>query len=187
MNRPTLLILALVTLLVVATTWLSRKSEQPRPKEAAGAEGVADYFIRGFEGTVTAKNGAPSHLLKADSLVHYAGNDMTELEQPDLTIFRPQGERWTVSARHGRMQGEGDTVFLSGRVRLRQRSQRQPLQLRTETLQLYPQRHYAETDRAVDITAPGGRIQGVGMQIFGEEDRLVLLSDIRGAYDATAR
>lgn len=187
MNRPTLLILGLVTLLVLATTWLSQKSEQPPPIAGPGAEDVADYFIRGFEATVTANNGRPSHYLKADYLAHYAGSDVTELEQPDLTVYRRPGEQWLVRASHGRMEGEGDEVLLRGKVLLTQRSQQQPLQLRTDKLLLYPGRHYAETDSAVDISAPSGRIKGVGMKVFGEEDRLLLLSDIRGTYDATAR
>lgn len=187
MNRPTLLILALVTLLVIATTWLSQKSEQPTPVTRPDAKGVADYFIRGFEGTVTAKNGTPSHYMKADYLVHYAVSDITELEQPDLTVYRKAGEQWLVQALHGRMEGEGSEVLLRGKVILTQRSKQQPLQLRTNLLRLYPERHYAETDSAVDIRAPSGHIKGVGMKVFGEEDRLLLLSDIRGTYDATAR
>jgi len=187
MSRPTLLILILVTLLVVATTWLSEKSEQPEKVSGAEAKGVVDYFIRGFEGTITANNGTPSQYLKAESLMHYADTDITELEQPNLTIYRKPGEQWLVTAKHGRMSAEGNEVLLRGDVVLTQRSKQQPLKLSTETLQLYPQRHYAESSSAVTIKAPTGQIRGVGMKVYGDEQRLLLLSAIRGTYNATAR
>jgi lipopolysaccharide export system protein LptC len=189
MNRPTLLILALVTLLVFATSWLSRKSEQPTAPTGTDAVDAADYFIHGFEGTVTGKNGAPSHYIKAESLVHYGDSNVTELEQPSLTVYHKPGEQWHVQSSHGRMQGEGenDEVLLDGKVILNQRSKRQPLKLTTEKLLLYPGRRYAETDSAVDISTPSGRIKGVGMKVFGDEERLQLLSDIRGIYDAPIR
>lgn len=186
MNRNTLLVLALVALLVVATTWLSEKSEQPKPVTPAEAEGVVDYFIRGFDGTETASNGTPSQLLKAASLRHYAATGVTELEQPDLTIYRKPGEQWLVRAHQGRMTDEGNELQLSGQVILTQRSKQQPLTLSTDNLILYPQRHFAETKSAVTITAPTGKIQGVGMKVYGDEQRLLLLSTIRGTYYATA-
>jgi len=186
MNRPTLLILALVTLLVIATTWLSEKSEQPKRVTPSEAGGVVDYFIRGFEGTVTANDGTPSQYLKAVSLKHYAASGVTELEQPDLTIFQKPGEQWLVTAQQGRMSDKEKEVQLRGNVVLTQRSKQQPLKLRTDTLKLYPQRHYAETNSAVTITAPTGQIRGVGMKVYGEEQRLLLLSAIRGTYHATA-
>jgi lipopolysaccharide export system protein LptC len=187
MNRPTLIILTLVILLVVVTTWLSQKSEQPKSTTKPVTEGIADYFIRDFEGTVTGKNGTPVQLMKADYLVHYTDSDLTELTQPALTVYRDHGDQWLVKAEQGLMEGEGDEVQLSGEVTLTQRSKKQPVVLRTDTLRLYPDRHYAETDSAVDIRAPSGRIRGVGMKVYGEEDRVILLSAIRGTYEATSR
>ena len=189
MNRPTLLILALVILLVIATSWLSRRSSQPAPSAGEDAAQAADYFIRGFEGTVTGENGRPSHHLKADSLVHYGHSNITELEQPDLTVYQKPGEQWRIQSRHGRIEGESvnDEVLLEGKVVLTLRSQQQPFKLRTELLRFYPDRRYAETESKVDISSPGGRITGVGMKVFGDDGRLQLLSDIRGTYDATLR
>lgn len=187
MNRPTLLIVALVILLVIATTWLSQKSEAPTPTTKAEAEGIADYFIRDFQGMLTGQDGKPSQLLKANYLVHYSDTDFTDMDQPNLTVYRGEGEQWLVKADHGRMEGDGEEVQLSGGVTLSQLSKQQPIQLHTDTLRLFPERHYAETDSAVDIRAPSGRIRGVGMKVYGEEERLLLLSAIRGTYNATPR
>lgn len=189
MNRTTLLILVLVVGLVAATSWLSQKSESPSKPADEETAGVADYFIRGFEGTVTGNNGRPTHYLKADYLVHYTDSNITELEKPDLTVYQEKGEKWHIQSELGRMQedGENDEVLLQGNVTLTQQTRQQPLKLSTETLLLYPERQYAETDSAVDIRAPGGHIRGVGMKVFGQEERLQLLSDIRGTYEATIR
>lgn len=187
MNRRTLFLLSLVALLVIATTWLSQKSEKPTPTAEQAAAPVADYFIRGFDATITAANGLPSHHLRSDSLTHFAESGIVELEQPYLTVFRPHDEQWRVEAKSGRMEGDGNQITLRGKVILTQQSRAQPLQVTTDKLLLYPDKQYGETDTPVTISAPSGRVSGVGMKVYGEENRLLLLSDVRGRYDSALR
>lgn len=187
MNRRALLIIFLVALLVIATTWLSQKSEKPTPSAKQTAAPLADYFIRGFDGTITTVNGLPSYHLKSGSLIHFAESDIIELSQPNLTVFRPQEEQWLVKADNGRMEGDGNQVTLRGKVLLTQQSKTQPLQLKTDELLLYPDTQYGETDYPVTISSPNGRVSGVGLKVYGKENRLLLLSEVRGHYDSTVR
>lgn len=187
MNRRALIIISLVTLLVIATTWLSQRSDKPVPRTAQTEVQLADYFIRGFDGTVTTANGLPSYHLVSGSLTHFAESDTIELTQPNLTVFRPQEEQWQVEAENGTMEGDGNQVTLRGKVILTQQSKTQPLQLRTDELLLYPDSQYGETDYPVTISAPSGSVSGVGMKVYGKENRLLLLSDVRGRYETTVR
>jgi lipopolysaccharide export system protein LptC len=186
MNLRALLVVSLVVVLVVATTWLSETTEKPtlEPEEAAA---LTDYFLRDFEATVTGANGRPSHHITSDSLTHFAGNGVAELVNPRLTVYRPRGENWRAEAEQGRMEGDGKQVTLRGKVILKQQSGTRPMQLSTDLLHLSPDDQYGETDAPVTISSPGGRLSGVGMKVYGQENRLLLLSDVRGRYDSTAR
>ena len=187
MNRRLLLILSLVTLLVIATTWLSQTSDKPGPGAKQVSAQIADYFIRGFDATVTATDGTPSHHMTSESVTHYAESGVVEMTQPRITVFRPQEEQWQVEAEQGRREGDGNLLTLRGNVLLTQKSRTQPLQVQTDELFIYPDTQYGETETPVTISSPNGRISGVGMKVYGEENRLLLLSDVRGRYETTVR
>lgn len=187
MNRRTLLILSLVALLLIATTWLSQRSEKPSPSAEQAAAPLIDYFIRDFDASITAANGLTSHHLKSGYLTHFAESGVIELELPQLTVFRPKAEQWLVEAQLGRMEEDGNQITLRGKVVLTQQSKVRPLRVTTDKLLVYPDTQYGETDTPVTISAPSGRISGVGMKIFGEKNQLLLLSDVRGRYDSSVR
>lgn len=187
MNRRTLFLLSLVILLLLVTTWLSQRDRGAgQALEQAGVP-ITTYFIRGLDGTVTNADGLPSHHLKSDSLLHFADSNLAELKQPQLTLFLPQGEQWQIAAAEGRLDAESNQITLEGKVILSQHSGNQPLKVETERLQLHPDSRYGESDTLVTITGSSGRISGVGMQLFGDEHRLLLLSEVKGHYDTTVR
>ena len=187
MSRRNLLRLFLVALLVFATTWLSQKGKEPEQAPDQAGVPITTYFIRGLDATVTTAEGLPSHRMKSDALRYYADSDHTELKQPQLTVFLPQGEQWHVEAADGRIEGQNKQISLEGTVILTQRSDTQPLKVETDHLQLYPDTRYGESDALVTISAPSGHISGVGMQLYGDERRLLLLSEVQGHYDTTVR
>lgn len=187
MSRRNLLRLFLVALLVFVTTWLSQKGKEPKPTPDQAGVPITTYFIRGLDATVTTAEGLPSHHMKSDALLYFADSDHTELKQPQLTVFLPQGEQWQVEAADGRIDGQSNQISLEGTVILTQRSDNQPLKLETDHLQLYPETRYGESDTLVTVSAPSGRISGVGMQLYGDERRLLLLSEVQGHYDTTVR
>ncbi len=189
MKRRTLFRLSLVALLllVLLTTWLSQRGQAPKPRPEQIGEPITTYFIRGLEATVTGADGQPSHQMQSDALLHYAEVDRVELKQPSLTVYLPEGEQWQIEAEQGSLEGESNQITLEGSVLLSQRSDTQPLKMETDRLQLYPDTRYGESDALVTISAPSGRISGTGMQLYGDERRLLLLSEVRGQYDSTIR
>lgn len=181
MTRRMLLLIALVTLLAIATNWLSQKSEK-RPPKSTSAQHLPDYFIRGLNSTVTDKNGKPSHQLQAESLVHYPDDDVTELKHPDITVLGDEkASRWHATARQGKVEGKNNRILLQGDVNLHQSGDGELL-LQTESLRIDSARHYAETDAPVTLHSAGTKLQGTGMKAYGDEQRLQLLSDVRGKY-----
>ena len=181
MNRRMLLLLIFVTLLFALTSWLSHKSDAPSPQKTAAIQQLPDYFIRGLDSTITGEDGAPSHRLSADSLTHYPHTDTTELTQPALTIFERDRTAWQASAEHGTLVGGEEELLLRGQVQLNQRGDHR-LDVLTEWLRIDIERQYAETDAPVTLTNPSSQLEGVGMQAYGEEQRLLLHSNVRGHY-----
>lgn len=181
MTQRMLLLIALVALLAVATSWLSRKSETAPPKSAA-ARHLPDYFIRGLESTVTDKNGRPSHQLRADYLVHFPDNDTTELERPDVTVLGDvKGSHWHATAVHGKVEGAQQQILLRGDVKLKQYGKNE-LDVQTDWLRIDSHRRYADTKAPVTLKSAGTQLHGIGMKAYGDEQRLILLSAVRGKY-----
>ncbi|MCW8827906.1 MAG: LPS export ABC transporter periplasmic protein LptC [Gammaproteobacteria bacterium] len=177
-----LLLLTLTAVLAALTSWLSGRSKAPSPQQGETAQQQPDYFLHGLSATVTDRQGKPSHRLLADSLFHYPQKNVTELEQPDITVFGGNNNHWQARAEQGTLQGEGEQILLQGDVRLNQHGE-QRLDLHTEWLHIDINRHYAETDAAVLLTSPAARVEGIGMQAYGKEQRLQLLSAVRGYYE----
>jgi len=176
-----LLVFGIVALLAIATSWLSRKSEAPVSRTTA-AQNLPDYFINDVDTTVTDEQGLPSHELRASSLVHYPNNDTTKLVQPDITILNTdKGSRWHASAREGEIAGQQQLIRLSGDVRLKQQGEN-VLELQTERLSIDNRRRYAETDAPVTLLSNGSQMHGIGMKAYGDQQRILLLSSVRGEY-----
>ncbi|MFO7594419.1 MAG: LPS export ABC transporter periplasmic protein LptC [Pseudomonadota bacterium] len=170
-----------VALLVALTGWLSHKSDTPSPQTSAAIRQLPDYFIHGLDSTVTGEDGTPSHRLTADSLVHYPENDTTELTRPKLNILNPDRGDWEATAEYGTLEGDRKQLLLRGDVRLSRLTEK-GLNVLTERLSIDIERNYVETDEPVVLRGPSTHLQGTGMQAYGEQERLVLLSNVRGRY-----
>lgn len=181
MNRRMLMLLPLIILLVVLSSWLSYRSESPAPQRDQAAQQAPDYYLHGIEATVTGKNGRPSHTLKAESLLHYPDSDTTTLQQPVINVFRPKRSNWLIRAEQGEITGQEKQIMLRGSVRLQQRGET-PLQLLTAWLRINPEEQYATTDAPVLLKSPATRVEGIGMQAYGKEQRMLLHSTVRGHY-----
>lgn len=182
MNRRMLLLILFVTLLFALTSWLTHKSDTPSPQKTAAARQLPDYFIRGLDSMITGEDGIVSHRLSAESLVHYPENNTTELTRPKLNILDPDRTTWRATADYGTLEGDRQQLLLRGDVRLSQQSDKK-LDVLTERLRIDIERQYAETDGSVVLKGPSTRLEGTGMKAYGEQERLLLLSNVRGHYE----
>jgi lipopolysaccharide export system protein LptC len=112
--------------------------------------------------------------------------DYTLIAQPLITFYGddPEAEPWRLSASEGRSDAEGSLITLDRAVRAwKTTADEQLLELTTERLIVKPGEQYAETDKAVKMRSPQGVTDAVGMRALMEEDRVELLSEVRGRYD----
>lgn len=182
MKRRTLFLSLIIAILAVVSHWLSQESEQLFETSKAPIPARSpDYFMDNFSAVTMNENGIAQHRLEATRLEHYAQDDITELDQPHLLLYNNGSPLWHISAAKGNIKNDTQMISLEGKVHM-QREGDDPLELRTERIQIHPKTQYAETSAAVILTSPQVRLQGIGMRIDINEERLELLSDVRGNY-----
>ena len=146
-------------------------------------------FMEDIRLRAMSEQGYPRFELQAARMTHYADDKRTEVEQPFLTVFRPSGEIWTVAAESGTALNEDEQVLLHGAVVVRHPTDPgrpeggATLEIRTRELVVRPREEFAQTDQFTTIVRPEGRVEAVGMKANFPQERVQLLSQVRGVYE----
>lgn len=137
-------------------------------------------------------DGKLRNILTTDAAEHYQVNpnqpgteDYTLIQKPYL-IFSSSATNapWIITAEQGRIDQNGQRVTLITAVNASQQSPEQGLiELLTSELHIKTSEQYAETDKAVKMRAQQGHLDTVGLKAFLSEDRIELLSQVRGTYE----
>lgn len=187
MNRKTLLFLFSAALLVMLSSWLFEHGSQQLKQHQAASTTQPDYYMQDFSVTTMNEKGHPIRILKAERLEHYPGDDRNEMLEPRLTLLRDGQTSWRMQAAHAIGYPDQDVVQLQGGVQIQQADPQRPATLQTQTLKLHPERGFAHTADPVHITQGSSYIDGVGMELHHKEERVVLLSQVRGLYATSTR
>jgi lipopolysaccharide export system protein LptC len=181
MNRRLQLILLLLVPVLLSSWLLQQQDQQPRDPSAAPAD-QPDYFLHGISAFSTDHQGQLQHRLNAESLSHFPQGDYVLLSQPRIELHQADGSHWTIQAAQGRLHQTEQEFLLSGAVQVEQASHPHALRLETESLRLLAEQQFAESSEAVLLQMHGSRLEGIGMELYGNEQRLVLLSAVRGIH-----
>lgn len=190
MNKLQIVSVILLVILIGAfSNWLLTDLDtQPRiiPREVRHDP---DYFLQNFRATSMGEDGKPQHRLVGDYLEHFPDDDTVVIRQLRLDLFREALPPWTARANQGIVYERGERLELSGEVELHRPATEhsEALRLQTETLTVYPQREYAETDAAVTISSDRSETRAIGMRLDVAQGLLELLSQTRGSYVITPR
>lgn len=182
MNTLRLLGLLAIALLAVASLWFQGDGPRVIAPEQTDRHRV-DLRLSDFTAVYMGADGTPEYELRGVALDHFADDETTELTAPHLTFHRPDAAPWDVYSGHGFINAAGDLVVLSQGVKMVQQQESGVLALTTERMRVQPEIDYAETESPVTLSSPQGVIDAVGMQAYLAEERLVLLSEVRGHYE----
>lgn len=175
----------LLLMLAAASIWLFQGQPEKRQRVVRQNQNTPDAFMENFTTQVLGKQGRPRYQLQAARMAHYANDNRSELTQPQLTAFRPDGWRWVVVADTGRAENGSEQIFLNGDVliqRFPDASATSNLQIRTRDVRVRPAEDYAETDQATTIVRGEGTLNAKGLQVSFRKGKLELLSQVRGTY-----
>ncbi|WP_163835213.1 LPS export ABC transporter periplasmic protein LptC [Spartinivicinus ruber] len=191
MNRSSFL--SLIAILVIAYCGYLALGTGAKPPIITPSEPLADnleqapdYYLINPRVTQYSLDGNKDYLLVSDKISHYPHNDVSLLAQPNIDLYRTNGNQWKTTAKHGRLLPGGDILELSDQVRVKEQKSSGELGilLKTNFLTLYAEEEVADTQHPVVITSPNGSItHGVGMRAFLAKDRVQLFSNVRGQYE----
>ena len=145
---------------------------------------VANTFFNGADIISFGETGLPKSKIIGDQLFHYPDEEDSEIINPRITLFREKGLPVYVTADHGWINKEGTRVFLKGHTVIKREKSldNKFSQLETPELTVWPNRDFAETDKAVKITTASTVATGVGMKAYLDTERYYLLNNVKGKH-----
>lgn len=143
-----------------------------------------DSFVTGMHLDVMDATGQLRYRVTADTMTHYPNTSESELQRPLIDLQQRNGNNWRISAETGETTDAGDIIRLLGKVDIHRSGVSGPLQVHTRDLLVKPEQAYATTDSAATITAPGQRVDSVGLEADLENNTLELRNRVRGKINA---
>ncbi len=171
----------------VASSWMAWHQRDAAP-QAATANNTADYVLHDFQIVGLDAQGKESVTLRAPHLARQSEDETVDIQTPLFLLPDGNGHHWQLAAATGWLSADGDQLRLQGGVSGHSPAGADiaPTTFRTESLTAFPRRNLVQTDDAVEITQPGLRQTGVGMQLDTTTQNLRLLSQVRTRYEPSA-
>lgn len=178
---------AAVLILIAALTAWELLHEEPAPlRSNASSKRTIDYFMEKFTSTVIGQEGLPLYRLAGTHMIHYPDNDTVDITAPHMVFYHQVATpRWDVVAERGLTNSSGDEIYLLGEVVIRQleaNAKTSKVKILTRDVRVKPTARYAETHQPATLLNSLGRTDAVGARLYLEEERVELLSQVRGDY-----
>lgn len=145
-----------------------------------------DYFSKGYIKWEMSELGTLKTQLLADEMIHYSDDGTTHLVNPTMFFHNEKTPPWVVKSETGILSGDGNDLFLNGKVTIsREKAEGvTPLIINTSILKVKPRTSYAETNEWAELISPPNRTTGTGMKVtFIQPIHLQLLSNVKGKYE----
>tara|TARA_R110002073_G_scaffold37559_16_gene108246 strand:+ start:20327 stop:20938 length:612 start_codon:yes stop_codon:yes gene_type:complete len=157
------------------------QAEEQQPENLSRND--PDLYMRNATITQFTKSGVKQHRINAARFTHFPLTDITTLKQPDMTLYatEPGENPWDVIAKNGRVLPKvlfrDEVIELWDDVlAIQSDPEGNFINIRTDSLTIYPATDYAETDQKVIIDDNSGRTTAAGMKAYFEEGRFIFFS-----------
>ena len=194
MDKKLFALLITIPVLSVLITWYvfsvsSLEQSHIIFPEQNSQKSVADTFFNQASILNYGETGFPKSKIIGDQMFHYPGEDDSEIINPRVTFFRDEGSPVYITADHGWINEDGTRVFLKGHTIIKRDKTpvNQFSQLETPELTIWPNKEYAETDKAVKITTDTTIATGIGMKAYLDEEHYLLLNNVKSKYIPTKK
>lgn len=182
-DKRTLLILGALFLLALFSQWLLSVNNGLSPSKDT-VRHDPDYTMENFFITTMGATGSPEHRLQARYLAHYPDDGSTEFTAPQFTLYERDDGPWQVSAERGWVGPKQKFVVLRDNVLIEnpQAASGKVMRVTTSELQVLPDDKFAQTGQPVTLQSQNSLTHAVGMRLYLNEERLQLLSKVKGTY-----
>lgn len=179
MNNRTLIIIASILIVGIATNWVIGVTEDDLTGEDSGPGNEPDLYMTGARITQFNEDGSKQHQLLASRMTHFPLTDVTTLAVPNMFLFPDDNaaEPWDIIASSGRLLPRSvfsdETVELWDQVlAIRSTEDGGFVHIETEMLTVFPEQDFAHTEAPVSIdNASSHTIAGGGMKAWLEDGR----------------
>ncbi len=179
MSRFTFITLISVISLLIAFILTHQKQEDEIAEAAKLAEfSEPDFYMTNTTSIEYGLDGKIRYRFQAADLKHYPEGDITLISNPEMTLYG-KGDPWHINSLKGRISEEGKVITLTENVRLRSGTPQEPLQIKTQTLTILPDKNLAKTNQKVLIENKSGQMTATGMNAYIDDNRMELLSNVQ--------
>lgn len=146
------------------------------------------YLLRDFELVALDGQGKESFTLRAPELAQSPADKTMSLRTPTFLLPDKSGARWQVTSRTGWVAADNSEVRLRGDViAVSPPTADRPTTMKTEELNVFPDKNEATSAVLVTVSAPGSTMRGTGLQADLENQRIQLLSKVSTRYEPKRR
>ena len=169
---------SVVLAFVLAINWVLEQSEVPIETTPRNDP---DLYMLNASIDQFDVDGRLQHKLSAERFTHFPITDLTTMKSPTLSLTPTADNPWEITASEGRILPFTDyreeVVELWDNVLARQSGQTSSfLNIQSQSLTVYPDREYAETDEKVYIDNETGRTSAAGMKAYLDTGRFMFFS-----------
>lgn len=145
---------------------------------------VPDYYMTNATISQYDQQGVLSSNISAERFTHIQEFGTTDMLQPRFNIFLAGGNSaWFGKANEGLIIDSGAQINLTGDALVTNGPDiNRPLSLNSQSLRLFPKQNYAESDEQVVLLAKYSHLTGTGMRLTLDNQRLLLLNQVKGTH-----
>lgn len=142
-----------LTLLAGVSVWLDRVTQQDPVAKTDKTRHEADFSAERITLHRFDPTGKVQYILVADSMLHYADDESSELKNPRLNYLNRPEPVW-VESRFASVNKDGTTVVLTDQVLVRRAAHagKPESTLRTEQMTIWPEDEKMRADKPVTLT-----------------------------------
>lgn len=167
--------------------WVESSLREPAPAESQAPvltiEQIRAVRLNGA--------GLREYVLEAPRLTQLPGQLGTWIERPVLDWYQPDGRtrEWRLLAERGWIAADNQLVRLEGEVVMTRTAEsgKPSATIITRDVLVRPAERQAETAAPARAVTPGGDLRAIGLRAILDEERLELLSEVRGVYEPPKR
>jgi lipopolysaccharide export system protein LptC len=173
-----LLVGAIASGLLVYQSGPEQEDSDTRPRLGIG------YYMNEAEVIGTGDEGQTIYRVKAHTASQNLDDGAIDMEAITMIYDPITSIPWDLRANTGRIPPDDNIIELSGNVvAVSRESDEPPTTIRTDYLEIHPDTYVAQTQRDVTIEYAGKRIFATGLRAYFKEDRLQLISNVKGKFN----
>ena len=181
-------VLTLVLLAAAIVTGWSAWRQRAEPPARITADARPDYVLHDFELVALDKQGKEAFTMRAPELTRSPADKTLSIATPLFLVPDAQGERWELRSKTGWVAADNSEVRLRGDVEATSPpSDARPTVMKTEQLNVFPDRDEAVSPVLVTVTSPASTMRGTGMRADLATNRIKLLSKVSMSHEPKRR